>query len=382
MTDAAAAAVSRRSALVLNLAFILSGMTTYVAGAMIPDLKSRWGLSYGMLSYLFVVQFVASSLGALLSNRNLRRSVVAGYGLMALGMATFAVGWPTALLSIGLTGFGIGLSIPATNVTITRLYPDRKVGALNRSNLLWGVGAIGCHLLLSQLAANTRVDRACAILASAAVLASLAAARWVVVPAPAGGQGPAARGAFTLPLAFLALQLLVYTGTEASVASFLSAFGAESLPPTSFMPYLASIAFWTAFLGGRALLPLLPVRLEPRLHGVSLAVAGAGVCLMMAAGRSAPGISVGAALLGLGFAPLFALIAAMIVAHTDEGSSRTAAVAFAIGGVGPAVLPVLMGHAAEHLASVRHAFVVPALGIALLVVLLLGYGRAVRKRIA
>src|SRR5581483_12254517 len=120
---------------------------TYLSGAMIPSLSARWHLSYSALGQLFVVQFLASTAGAVVSNRNLWRSLVWGYALVALGLAAVTLGWPIVLLALSAVGFGLGLSIPATNVLVARLNPARRAAALSEINFMWGVGAIGCQLL-------------------------------------------------------------------------------------------------------------------------------------------------------------------------------------------------------------------------------------------
>jgi fucose permease len=132
---------------ILYLAFILSGAATYISGAMIPALSTRANVSYSALALVFPAQFLASMIGAVLSNRNLRRSTIWGYGLVAVGLAGLTLGWPWVLPALGTIGFGLGLSITATNVLVGRMNPSRRGAALNQVNFMWGVGAIGCQLL-------------------------------------------------------------------------------------------------------------------------------------------------------------------------------------------------------------------------------------------
>src|SRR5438270_10215182 len=97
---------------------------------------------------------------------------------------------------MALVGFGLGLSIPASNVLVGRMNPNRRGAALSLLNLMWGVGAIGCQLLFYVLAGRMELGAAPWVLAAAGALACAVAFRWIrpttrVVEADADASGPA-----------------------------------------------------------------------------------------------------------------------------------------------------------------------------------------------
>ncbi|HVS12380.1 MAG TPA: MFS transporter [Thermoanaerobaculia bacterium] len=350
-------------ALPLYGGFLLTGVATVLLGPLIPELRERWQTSTPQLALLFVAQFVASSAGSVVSSFHLPRSLVVGYACLALGLAALMwSGWPLALAAMALIGLGLGMAIPATNLTVAHLHPERRGGALNLLNVLWGLGAATSPLLLALFAGRLPTQWKMLVLAalagSVALAMTLPRNRLAVaaIATPPAGLAVATGGALDL-LPFAGM-LFLYVGVENAIGGWLVTLGDRVLGTRALASLLIGSAFWAALLGGRAIAPLVLRRLaEPALYGGSLAVAAAGALILAAAGTW-PAVAVGAGLAGIGLAPLFPLTVSMLAAATAATRSRTTGWVFGLGGLGGATLPWLAGQG-----SARGMGLVPIAGL-------------------
>jgi MFS transporter, FHS family, glucose/mannose:H+ symporter len=367
--------LSGRALLALHAAFLLSGAVTVILGPLLPALGERWGLTAREGATLFLAQFAANSAAAVLAGRRLRRSLVQGYLLIGAGLGLIvAAGRPTAAAAMALVGWGLGLSIPASNLLVARAHPDRRGAALSKLNLAWGLGAFSSPLLFAALESRDPARSAPVVLALAAGAAALGLARALpphVLAAPVvreeGGTGTAA------PLVLLGTELFLYAGIETSIGGWLVALASQVAPGAGTAALLIGSGFWGSLLAGRAIVPMLLRRLsEPALLRWSLLLAllgGAGLVLA----RSRGVLAGGAVLAGVGLAPLFPLIVAAVTAEAEACGSRRGGAVFAGASLGAAVLPWLTGRAAG--AGVQTAFLIP-LGASVCLALLAALNRA------
>ncbi|HEV2221849.1 MAG TPA: hypothetical protein VGR84_02505, partial [Candidatus Acidoferrales bacterium] len=90
--------------------FVATGMVTTLLGPVLPFLTARWQLDDMHAGLLFTAQFAGSMTGVLLSSviltrRGFRPSLVAGFGLMGIGVAALGfVTWIVGLISVILFG--------------------------------------------------------------------------------------------------------------------------------------------------------------------------------------------------------------------------------------------------------------------------------------
>jgi MFS transporter, FHS family, glucose/mannose:H+ symporter len=366
-------ALSAGDSALLHAGFFLTGMATVLLGPAIPELAAAWQVPATRLAPLFVAQFSASSLGAVLSSFRPRRSLLAGYPALAAGLAGLGFGGPElAVAAAACLGLGLGLTIPASNLLIAAAFPERRGAALSILNLLWGAGALSCPLLFAVLRGRVGPTAALAGLAAAAALVAIAlVARRRRVPPPAAGVPPlaapagASTGRWTLVL--FAAMLFLYVGAESATGGWLVAL-ADQLGGRTSASMLVGSAFWLALLGGRALAPWVLRRVsEPRLQSAALALAAAGTCGLLLAG-SHGGLAAAAAVAGLGLSVVFPLTVAALAAATQGAGARTVGWVFALGGAGGAVVPWLAAQVAAP-DSLQRGFAVPLAAIALLGVL-------------
>ena len=186
--------------------FIVTGVVMTMLGPMLPMFSARWLLNDAQAGYLFVAQFATSMLGMLLSgvlveHLGYRRTLRIGLVLMAAGMAMLVrASWTLGLVAVSIYGVGFGSNTPAGNLFIADASPGNRAAALNLLNSSWGIGAMGCPLLIAWAHRSRHVPLF--FDGTAAVLLGLAAwLSWVQFSAdqkPARDEQPAFASAAAL----------------------------------------------------------------------------------------------------------------------------------------------------------------------------------------
>ena len=377
----------RGARLPLYAGFLLTGAVTVLLGPLLPELSREWRLPTEGLAPLFVAQFLASSVGSLLSSYRLGLSLAIGYVLIAIGLASLAMAsWPLALAPAAAIGLGLGLAIPATNLRVAHSRPTRRGAALSSLNLVWGVGAVACPLLFAVRPPGMSSDAVLLVLAGAAGLVlpclawnarPVAAGRFTPgapAPSPAAAAPaasvPASRPGRALPgLVVIAAIMFLYVGIENSVGGWLVSLADEFQPERAATSLWIGSGFWAALLAGRAAAPLLLRRAsEPALYGAGIALAAAGLLGLLSSGTQA-GVAASAIAVGAGLAPLFPLTISFLAELTATDRSRNTGWAFALAGAGGAALPWLTGRLAGGADGLAAGFVAPIGGLALLALL-------------
>jgi fucose permease len=335
---------------------------------------SWWGLDDGRAGLLFSAQFVGSMLGSALSSVGMARfgfrwTLVAGVSLMAAGVGVLGTGAQAiGIAAIFTYGFGLGLTIPTTNLYIAQASGATRASALNVLNLAWGVGAVAAPAVVAlfQRSNSARLflfGLAAALLLLAAPLARMSDARASTLqdePQPAMATA-ATRPMGGRTLLFGAL-LFLYVGTETSVAGWVALYARR----LDLIPATLSIAtpslFWAALLVGRGAAPaVLRWMPEARLFGAGLFLATAGVSALLVAG-SAPVLAAAVALAGLGLSTIFPLTVALFTRDLDRAAVRAAGPIFVLAALGGATLPPLVGIISSQSGSLTAGLFVPLLG--------------------
>lgn len=353
--------------------FLLTGAVTVLLGPLLPDLALEWRLPVEELRALFVVQFLASATGALLSSYRLGLSLRLGYLLIAAGLVALSLAdWPLALAPMAAVGFGLGLAIPATNLRVALAQPIRRGAALSSLNMVWGAGAVACPLLFAARPSGTSSDALLLLLAAAAAVVLLALARTrggsgatvQAAPASARSEGGMLPGLFAV-----AAIMFLYVGIESAVGGWLVSLADQFQAARSATSLWIGSGFWAALLATRAAAPLLLRRVsEPALYRAGVLLAGAGLFGLLLSG-SQTGLAVAAVATGAGLAPLFPLTISFLAALTEATRSRNTGWVFAVAGTGGAALPWLTGRLAGGADGLAAGFVAPIGGLFLLALL-------------
>lgn len=362
--------------------FVATGMVTTLLGPVLPFLTARWQLDDMHAGLLFTAQFAGSMAGVLLSSviltrRGFRPSLVAGFGLMGIGVAALGfVTWIVGLISVTLFGLGLGLTIPTTNLLVAESSRHRRAAALNTLNLAWCVGAVCFPFIATWFVKIHRLPAMILLLGGGVFLFSLIFAsplativeRRDVARTDATPNAPRVQARV---LAILGVLFFLYVGTEGAVSGWVATFGRRIHTGAGIGWVVVPSFFWGGLLLGRALAPLLLRRVrEIPLARAGLVLATLGTCVVLIS-RSLPALTAGVGLAGLGLAAVFPITIAELSRRFEGSASRFVGGMFALGGLGGATLPWLVGYVSNKFGNLRAGLWVPVAGCVILLALYL-----------
>ncbi|GAA5996197.1 hypothetical protein JCM5350_003302 [Sporobolomyces pararoseus] len=138
---------------------LIAGWSDASSGPLIPYIQSYYGISYTVVSMLFVGQaagFLASALAMfyVVERLGLGKVIVIGAALQAFAYAILIPGFPFPVFPIiyAVSGFGMAAQDSMANVYVATLpNADRKLGFLHAS---YGLGAALCPLAATAFASK------------------------------------------------------------------------------------------------------------------------------------------------------------------------------------------------------------------------------------
>ncbi len=367
--------------LVAHGGFLLIGIVNTLLGPILPLLSARWQLDDAQAGQLFTAQFAGGMTGSAISGILIKRLgflplMVAGFGVMSAAIACLGLVSRTGgVVSFFGLGVALGLTIPATNLLIADLNPERRAAALNVLNLVWGLGATLGPLLVSWLGRGDSLTPPLFMLSGLLAGMALLVARYQNFSQSAS-QSEARQAKLSLerewssPFALLTGALVfVYVGTETATAGWIASYAQRlGTAPQPFSALTVSL-FWAGLLAGRSLAPAVLRRIsEGNLVLISLLVAIAGLGVILA-GSQMIVISAGAMLAGLGLAAVFPTTFAIFTQHFGARASQLAGAIFILASLGGAVIPWLVGITSARYGDLRTGLWVPLLGGVVMVTL-------------
>lgn len=136
------------SSLVLGVGFGLTGAGTVMLGVLLPVLSQKWGLHDDAAGFLFFLQFLGSSLGAVLTGAERVRALLIGYGLLVMSACALVfAGAHLAFPIFFFFGLGLGMAMTATSLLFSDRYRDDRAAKLERLNFAWSVGATAAPMM-------------------------------------------------------------------------------------------------------------------------------------------------------------------------------------------------------------------------------------------
>jgi MFS transporter, FHS family, glucose/mannose:H+ symporter len=351
--------------------FAILGIVTTLLGPILPLLGLRWSISAAQAGTLFSWQFVSSTLGTLvggivLGRRSFRISTTLGVGLCLIGVTVLLrADWTAGRLAVAAYGLGLGIALPAINLAVAEANPLRRAASVSLLNFAWGIGAIGGPVLLRLTQSLNRFLLLTSILLMIGFIASFLCA----MPARIKDSSEVAfffAGARRMwsVAAVIALGMFLYCGVENAISGWASTLALPSFS-NAYTATSANIAFWTFFLGSRALASaLLKVFSETKLLLASVVCGSAGVLAFYFA-QEPIAILVACGLAGLGIGPGFPLLISR-VSQLIGSRHPAATLCFAFAGVGAAVIPTLMGLIGSHFTQPRAELLLPLCALLLM----------------
>ena len=338
-------------------------MGVTLPGTLLLPLLTRWGVGDGRAGLLFFVFFLGSSSGAVLSRGSIGRSVSRGCGIAAFGVAGLSsLSYSVALVAITIYGLGLGIAMTSVSLLQSRRNAAHRTAEMTRLNFIWAIGACLGPATLLRGSATWGVQP---VLEGVVVLfACLGAAALRMLPSPAApasslAQFPRSSGKKTLLLLLLGP---LATGVESGMGGWLALYSQRSGHVLN-ITISAVTFFWGGLLVSRLIQSSRYVAGISRRPTLQLAPAliFSGISVLVASHGGGP-MLLGALLVGLGVGPLYPLMLSLLLAH---GEVRNAG--FILGGVGAALLPLLMGLVSAWSGSIRFG-----LGVLLLASMAMG----------
>jgi len=350
---------ARRSVLAGNtvLAFLVLGLSNAIIGPSLPWLAQHWGVALADAGVLFTAQFGGACVTVILAGATLDRLgrkplLVGGLVGMAAGLLglAFAPNLVVAAVCAALFGLGFGALDVTLNIFIADLYPTARAMALNLTNGIFGLGALAGPLLVS--AALQGNGAPAPVLWGAAAGVALIAGLYGVLSfpphldetqeaAPAGSGLAVLRHGYVLATAAM---FFLYVGLEVGVGAWLFSFAQQGAALATDVAAGVVSTYWLAFTLGRLGAGVLAGRVPGTVLVWGGALLGAvGAATLAVLPGSAAALFAGAALCGLGFAPIFPTAFGLATVRYPATAGAVSSVLVLGGSLGGAVLPYAIG---------------------------------------
>jgi MFS transporter, FHS family, glucose/mannose:H+ symporter len=354
-------------------AFVPIGIVTVLLGPLLPTLSTRWSLDYSQAGALFPMQYWASTVavglsGTLVSRFGFRFAIKAGLLLMGACVALLLSGSRLqGMIWIAGYGAGLGLAIPAANLLVAEVNPERRSSALNTLNFCWGIGAVACPFLIAAAAKNHRVSLFLILTAGLSLLVTIGIAAMpssIAEPVMRPDIGKKTRRFDWKSPIFLVLAAMffVYVGVENGFGGWIASYAKSLGSLTTAMAAMTPSFFYASLTLGRWIAPLL----LRWIHDVRLAQAGVlAACAGMAGllmSHSLIAVALSALLAGLGLSSVYPITISLLSREYGEAASRVGSVMFTMANLGGGCLPWLVGALSTRAGALKAGLAVPLVG--------------------
>ena len=364
-----------------HAAFVPIGIVTVLLGPLLPVLAARWSLNYLQAGSLFTAQFLGSTAGVfisglLVSRRGFRFAINAGLLVMAVGVGTLAFSSrPLGLICIFWYGIGLGLAIPAVNLLVAAINPERRSAALSRLNFSWSLGAVACPFIVAAAAGVDHIALFLILLAGLLLLVFLGIA---VVASPFVESVPVqgAERSTASPthrnwraLVVLGALFFLYVGAENAFGGWIASYAKSLGTPSPTLPVMTPSFFYAALMFGRWIAPLALKRISEfgiATGGLSIASLGMAGLLLS---HSLPLVMMSVSVAGLGLAAVYPITISRLSQVFGPAAVRVGSIMFTMANFGGAILPWVVGYCSHRFGDLRAGLAVPLIATVLMVAL-------------
>jgi FHS family glucose/mannose:H+ symporter-like MFS transporter len=357
--------------LAAHAAFVPIGIVTVLLGPLLPILSARWSLNYLQAGSLFTAQFLGSTVGVvvsgiLVSRMGSRVAIIAGLFAMAVGVGALPFSSRfLGLICISCYGIGLGLAIPAINLFVAEVNPERRSAALSLLNFSWSVGAVACPFVVAAAVKSDHIQLFLLMLAGFLLLVLLGIAgvpSFFAAPATATKE----EHLHSLPqhwnwrsLFVLAALFFLYVGTENSFGGWIASYAKSLGTSSATLAVMTPSFFYAALMLGRWLAPLVLRKadeIKTARAGLSIACLGmAGLVLS----RTLPLVVASVSVAGLGLSAVYPITISLLAKEFGPAAARAGSVMFTMANLGGAFLPWIVGYSSNRFNDLRAGLAVP-----------------------
>jgi fucose permease len=368
--------------LAAHVAFVPIGIVTVLLGPLLPILSARWSLNYLQAGSLFTAQFLGSTLGVslsgiLVSRWGFRFTIAAGLIATAVGVAALPFSSPFAgPICIACYGVGLGLSIPACNLMVAAINPERRSAAINLLNFWWSAGAVACPFIVALAAKVNHILLLLALIAGLLLLAFffVIATPVPIVPATTRqdlGVDPSSRNWNRRSLFLLSALFFLYVGTENAFGGWIASYARSLGNSSPTFSVMTPSFFYAALMVGRWMANFLLKKMDE----MKMARAGLFVAFLAMLGlvlsRTLPLVVTSIAVAGLGLAAVYPITISRLSHEFGPSAARVGSFMFTLTNLGGAILPWTVGYASHEFHSLGIGLAVPAAATGLMWILYL-----------
>lgn len=382
---------AKRIKLILSGLFLVSGTVTVLIGQVLPILAKQYALNDLQLSFYFPAQFAGSLIGTFLTSRFAKKNefIAAsfiGAVLMAAGILLMNVNsFPVSFTAFLINGIGIGLTLPAINMTVLELSPENTASSLSFLNFFWGVGAIICKPFVDLSSSGSNVVITTTVLAAPLLLAAAMLyyqpTRIIAVPeSPSTESDDSKIPIWTLPLAWaIALFNFIHVGFESGMGGWLTTY-TERLDETQAVHWLSpTLLYFVFFVLGRGVAPgVFRFLNENKMLFLGLSTILVGMLITVTAGTVVV-MAIGAAVAGFGTSWIFPTNVSRFSHTFGPSASRRATPLFICGTLGAASSTWLIGFVSNQTGNLRSGMYVLVVSVVLLLLLQIWLGSQVSR---
>lgn len=380
LTATAPTTSGKKLTLAANASFVPIGMVTVLLSPLLPTLSSRWSLDYAQAGALFTAQFLASTLavgvsGILVARFGFRFAMNAGLLVIAASAAALLAG-PRILGIACIAGFGVGsgLAVPAANLMVGELNPDRRSSALNILNFAWSAGAVACPFLVAAAEKSGHLPLLLRSVAGFPMLVML----YIATIRPAKDLATE----ITPPkkihvdwqqrsVPMLLALFFLYVGTENAFGGWLASYSVGQRSMATAIAVTIPSFFYGSLTLGRLFAPAFLRRWsEARVVQIGLLVGCAGMAALTRS-HEFIGIALSVGVAGFGLSSVYPITISFLSREFGSTASRVASLAFMMSNLGGASLPWLVGIFSSRFGTIRGGLAIPMLGSATMYLLYL-----------
>lgn len=372
---------SKQIKLILSALFLVSGSATVLIGQLLPMLAKQYELNDLQLGLYFPSQFAGSFLGTFLTGRFARKNkfisasfigaLLMSSGVLLLNVNSISVSYAAFLIN----GVGIGLTLPAINLTVLELSPENTASSLSFLNFFWGVGAIICKPFVDLTSRGPDIVITTTVLAAPLLIGAgmlyLQPTRIIALIGSSSNENSVSKiPIWTLPLAWaIALFNFIHVGFESGMGGWLTTY-TERLEDTHVVHWLSPTLFYfVCFVLGRGVAPalfrflsenkMLLLGLFTILGGMIITVSSSTVTVL----------GVGAAVAGFGTSWIFPTSVSRFSRIFGASANRRATPLFICGTLGAASSTWLIGFVSNKTGDLRSGMYILVASIVLLILL-------------
>lgn len=371
--------------IVLHVIFFLSGITTVLIGQVLPVVAKHFSLSDLQVSYFFPAQFAGSLLGTLLTSIAGKRNMyfaatIAGSLLMAGGILLMNVDiFAVCLLGFAINGMGIGLTLPAINMLILEMNPDRAGSALSVLNFCWGLGAIVCKPFVDLFGTADHLGMTTWLLAipiaiGAGALFLLGGGRRETTNDPSADDEDTTP-IWKTPIAWMIAAFnFIHVGFESGIGGWLTTYTGR-VPGDPLASWISpTLLYFLFFVLGRGFAPVLYRFLnESKMLILGLLIILIGMAVILSA-PTVLALSLGATIAGFGTSWIFPTNVARFSKTFGPKASRRATPLFICGTLGSALSTWLIGYISDKTGSLHSGMYVLLAAVMMLIILQIAIG--------